>query len=218
MESIKCNKCGVVKSIDSFEYRKDRGSYRHTCKDCRKKINSANYKLKYDLIKDKRNEARRKKYSENKKAINEKRRKIYNQNKDTINAKRREKRTKEMDPIKNLRQQVYNAVLKSYERKGFVRTKSIEEILGCSLEEKVDRMLELYKYSYKKEYENKEKICVDHIIPIWTAKTVEELDDCNHMIQFLPESENIRKGGRISDGIGRNGRIKYVCVDPDIFD
>lgn len=33
---FKCNGCGEIKDIADYEFRKDRGVYRDTCKDCRK--------------------------------------------------------------------------------------------------------------------------------------------------------------------------------------
>ena len=209
-----CNKCGIEKNINEFEFRKDRNSYRNTCKECRRKAS----KEKYELYKDKRNESRRKRYNENKEEINKQRRELYNLNKNEINFRRRAKAKTELTPFQKLKQQVYNAICKSYERKGFVRTKTVEEILGRDLEEYVQRMIDMYEYSYKKPYNEKDKLCVDHIIPIWTARTVEELDDCNRCLQLLPEEENRRKGGKMSNGIGKNGKVIYEYYDPHWFD
>lgn len=193
-----CNKCGIAKSIDNFEYRKDKNSYRNTCKSCR-------------------NEERRKKYNADKDKINEKRREKYNENKDKINETRRNKRN-QLTPTQKLKRQVYNAICNSYERKGFIRTKSVEEILGRSLDEVVEHLIKNYEHRYKKKYDATEKVCVDHIIPIWTAKTVEELDKCNRCLQLLSEKENHRKGGKMSNEIGKNGKVKYERFDPEWFD
>ena len=36
IETKICNKCGIEKSIQEFEFRTDTGKYRNTCKECRK--------------------------------------------------------------------------------------------------------------------------------------------------------------------------------------
>lgn len=199
MDTKVCNKCGISKTLDNFEFRKDKNSYRNTCKQCR-------------------NEAKKQRYNDNKDLINERRREKYNLNKDKINEKRRNKTKNELTPIQKLRKQVYNAICKSYERKGFVRTKSVEGILGRSLDEEIKILVKSYEYEYKKKYDGTEKVCVDHIIPIWTAKNVEELDNCNKCLQLISEEENQRKGGRLSNGVGKNGKVKYVRVPYDWFD
>ena len=40
METKVCNKCGIEKPIEDFQFRKDTNSYRHACKECvnKKKI------------------------------------------------------------------------------------------------------------------------------------------------------------------------------------
>lgn len=208
-----CNKCGSKKSIDDFEFRKDKNSYRNICKECRNKQS----RLRYSLNKDKINEKRRNDYNKHKDEINAKRRETYSYNKDRINVQRKNRNKENIDPFDKLKKQVYNAICKSYERKGFTRTKSVEELLGMSLDEYVTKMLKLYEYSSKRKWDGKEKLCVDHVIPIWSAETVEELDRCNRALQFLTEVENRRKGGKISNGIGKNGKVIYSYFDPKWF-
>ena len=153
----------------------------------------------------------------NKELINQKRRENYALNKDEKNKKRRS--NAEFDPIKKLKKQVASTIYNSYIRKGFQRMKPVDEILGRSLDEEVERLLKYYKHKYKKEYDGTEQVHVDHIIPLWMAKTVDDVDKCNRCLQLLTAKDNNRKSGKLSNGIGRNGRIKYVSYyDTDMFE
>ena len=98
METKICDKCGIEKTIDNFYFRKEKNSYRNTCKDCKNKI-------------------RREKYQNNKEEINKKRREIYAETKDEYNAKRRNR--KNSNPKSRLREQLINTINHSFERKGF---------------------------------------------------------------------------------------------------
>ncbi|HHX69026.1 MAG TPA: hypothetical protein GX708_13380 [Gallicola sp.] len=197
MDSKICNKCGQEKLLSEFEYRNDKNSYRNECKNCR-------------------NKKRRENYNKNKEMINEKRREIYSLNKDEINLKRRN--SIESDPIKKLKKQVTNTIYKSYSRKGIKRTKSINEILGHDLDTEIEKLLKQYKYKYKKDYDGSEELQVDHIMPIWMAKTSEELDNANRALQLLPAAENRRKGGKLANGTYKNGKVRYTYYNPSWFE
>ncbi len=203
-----CNKCGVEKTLDSFEFRKDKNNYRSTCKECRNKQKREKYQLNKDFI----NQKRREKYNINKDEINQNRREHYNENKDEYNTKRRNRNN---DPMSRLRIQLMHSINKAYERKGFVRDESYEEILGYPIDNVIDYLLVTYKSNYKKEWDGILKFDIDHIVPIWTAKTEDELKKlCKRgNLQLLTKEENHRKGGKMS-----NGRGKYVYVDKSFFE
>lgn len=216
METKVCNKCGVEKPINSFEYRKDRNSYRNTCKECR--YNSR--KEKYELSKDEKNKRRREKYQKNKDEINEKRRKIYAEIKEDYNTKRRNRKI--TNPKTRLREQLLNTINRSFERKGYTRTKSYEELLSCSIDRAVDGLLITYKAMYHKEWDGIVKVHIDHLVPLALARNVKEVEKLCHTgnLCLLTQKDNIKKGGRLNDGIGRNGKRKYVpyyYLDPDDF-
>lgn len=190
-----CNKCGLKKDITNFEFRKDRNSYKGTCKDCR-------------------NAARRESYQKNKEQINERRREYYANNIEKSRANRVNNKNK--DVFSKLKNQLKRSINHSFERKGFKRTETFEEVLGCNIEEAVNRLLLTYKVHCKKEWDGIEQVEIDHLIPLVTANTREQvLELCKiGNLRLLSKNENHRKGGRVSNGIGRNGRIKYIyCYD-----
>lgn len=202
MESKVCNICAKEKSIDFFEYRKDKNSYRNTCKECR-------------------NKKRRENYEKNKTEINEKRRENYEKNKVEINEKRRKsKEVKNENPKLKLRAQIIKTIDKSFERKGLKREKKIEEILGCSIDKEVENLLFTYKAIYKKEWDGKEAVNIDHILPLWMANTLDEVEKAcsSGNLQLLTKKDNHIKGGKLSNGRGKNGKVKYeYYYDPEKY-
>lgn len=207
-----CTKCGIQKTLDNFEYRKDKNNYRNVCKECRNKQKREHYQLNKEEI----NEKRREKYQSNRENINQQRRQHYQENKNEYQAKRKNKNN---DPLSRLRKQLIRSINKAYERKGFVREDSYEEILGYPIEKVIESLLLTYKIRYKKEWDGIVEVDIDHIIPLWTARTKEEVKKlCKRgNLQLLTKEENHRKGGKMSNGIGANGKVKYVYYNPNIF-
>jgi hypothetical protein len=78
-----CNKCKYERNEDRFEFRKDRGTFRKVCKDCKNK----NVRKKYTEISRNLSE-RRKEIRENRREeLNEKARQRYWDNRDDLLAK-----------------------------------------------------------------------------------------------------------------------------------
>ena len=198
METKICNKCGIEKELNLFEYRREKNIYRNTCKECRNKIRRDKYKLK-------------------KSEINQKRREYYLEHKEEYNLKRKNRNN---DPISKLKKQLTHSIDKAYERKGFLREDSYEEILGCSIEKMIDHLLFSYKAHYKKEWDGKVKVEIDHIKPIWPAKSKEQLKKLckSGNLQLLTKEDNHIKSGKISNGIEKNGKVKYIWFDSDSLD
>ena len=83
-KTIICNKCGIEKDVSNFDFRKDTGRYRNTCKECRKKISNEYYLSHKEELSEK-NRAYGKKYRiENKEKLSQKGKEYYEQNKDKI--------------------------------------------------------------------------------------------------------------------------------------
>ena len=199
MDKKICIKCENEKPLSDFEFRKDKNSYRNICRECR-------------------NIQRRIHYQLNKEDINEKRRKFYQDNKIEYNTKRRSKNSV---PMVRLRNRLIRSINKAFERKGFVREESYEEILGCSIEKEIENLLFTYKAHYKKDWDGITQVDIDHIIPIWTAKTKEQVKKlCSRgNLCLLTKEENHRKGGKMANGIGKNGKVKYTYFSvSNIFD
>lgn len=82
-----CTKCEKDKEEKCFEFRKDRGSYRTVCKECRNERNRSNYpKIATSL-----SEKRKIKYARDKDSKKEKARERYWKNRDSLLEKARER-------------------------------------------------------------------------------------------------------------------------------
>jgi len=124
-----------------------------------------------------------------------KRNKIYrDKNRDKINKVTREyvaKRKKE-DPLYKLKIDVRRMIYNAHKSKGYKKRLRSFEILGCSGEEfklHIEKQFESWmtwqnhgQYNYKKN----SRWHLDHIIPLASAKTPEDVIRLNHFTNFQP--------------------------------
>ena len=225
MEVKKCSKCGELKDISLFsKNNKTKDKLHCSCKECDKekynknrehnilkmreykKNNPEKVKLYY-----KENQENYKKYRDSNKEViknylskyykdNLHKRKLYlEKTKEERKIKRNiyEKSKRESDPIYKLKQYVRNRI-SFYLRKTKTSKKSETfKIIGCS-------PLELKIYLEKKfiddmSWENQGKWHIDHIIPLSSAKTEDELYKLCHFTNLQPiwATDNIKKGSKI---------------------
>jgi hypothetical protein len=94
--SKECRKCGEVKSLSAFLFRKDTGKHRGVCKDCRNKQVKEYHKLNKEFL-DKYREHYR---SENKDKIKEANLKYYKENRTNILLQKLEYQKQSAEQIK----------------------------------------------------------------------------------------------------------------------
>jgi len=210
----KCTKCEVVKDVNQFYIRKNRGSglagYSSFCKDCQKKenyqyklLNQEKYK-EYNKIYREKNKEYMEDYItkwriENEESLIEKRKEYYQKNKEKIverNYKYCVNRCKH-DTVYKLKRHLRSVILRSIKLVGKKSKKTIE-ILGCSFEE-FKLHLES-KFDDKMNWENQGTYWhMDHIIPISSAKTEEDVYRLNHYTNFQPLFwlDNLKKSNKI---------------------
>lgn len=118
--------------------------------------------------------------------------------KTTRNLKEREKRKNDL--IYKLKTEVRNMINNSFSRKEKQKSKHTEELLGCNIEFFIDYLLQTFKNNYGYEWDKKEKVHIDHIIPLATADTEEEVMRlCNYKnLQLLKAKDNLKKGSKIN--------------------
>jgi len=136
----------------------------------------------------------RKEYNDN----NKSKRKVYlDENRDKINEKRRMnwKIKYENDPLFKLSHSIRTSILDSFNKKSHIKKCNTIEILGCSFEE-----FKLYLESQFEEWmswdnkgnpkdgiiEPNKTWDMDHIIPISSAETKEDIMKLNHYSNFRP--------------------------------
>jgi hypothetical protein len=84
--------------------------------------------------------------------------------------------------------------------KGYNKQSKTEQIIGLSFEDFHKHLIQTCIDTYGK-FDVTLEYAIDHIIPVATAKTEEELIELNHYtnLQLITEEDNARKGSKILD-------------------
>ena len=143
-----------------------------------------------------------KKYSEtHAKEILEKHREYINNNREIVNHKRNihVKKRKENDSFFRYKEQVRHLIIKSFIRKGYTKSSKTFEILGCDYKTLLNHLKKTYKKNYGIEWDEKEEVQVDHIIPLAAATTEEEVIRLCHYtnLQLLKPKDNLEKRAKL---------------------
>lgn len=125
--------------------------------------------------------------------------KYRNANRKQINfrhAKTRRARLKS-DPVYALMYNIRSAISKKIKKMGSVKSCKTELILGCSWLEFISHLERQFLEGMS--WDNRNLWHIDHIIPISTAKTVEDVISLNHCTNLRPmwAVDNIKKGDKI---------------------
>lgn len=172
----KCITCNIEKSLNEFHIsKKEKDGFQHQCKECKKEYyqnNLIHYKEKH------------KEYRDN--------------NSNYINEWFRNR--KKNDPLFKLKCNVRDNIGQSFKRacKGVFRKNSkTQEILGCTLDEFINHLQS--QFTEGMTLENYGIWEIDHIIPISSAKTENEIIKLNHYTNLQPlwKSDNRKKSNKI---------------------
>jgi hypothetical protein len=184
METKICSKCKGEKNICEFSKDKSRkDGYYLNCKQCEK--------IRLKLFRSNNPEKIKEKYKKDKLKNPDYIKEWYKKN-PNYNSEY-EKKRRETDTIFYLRKKVRNRI-RDYFR---YKTKTTIEYLGCEIE--------LLKEHLEKQFvdgmtwENKGDWHIDHIIPLSSAKTEDELYKLCHYTNLQPlwAIDNIKKGKKI---------------------
>lgn len=188
METKVCRICGIEKNIQYF--RKGR-----VCRSCE---NKKNKKWNNDN-KEKMLKYQKEYYKNNINKIKEKRKiqweNWYSKNKEYVKKRKKNKNTLEKNKDK-----IRRTIRLSFRRKGLIKSKHTEEILGISLKNFYCYLLKTFKDNYGYEWDGIEKVHIDHIIPLAIANNEEEVIRlCNYKnLQLLKEKDNLQKSSKIN--------------------
>lgn len=99
------------------------------------------------------------------------------------------------DPIFKLKHQTRNLIKDSFKRRKHYKVDKAEEILGCNIDDFIKYLLTTFKNNYGYEWDGNEKVHIDHIIPLSTAKTESEVYKLCHYtnLQLLKAKDNLEK-------------------------
>jgi hypothetical protein len=200
----KCTKCGIDKCLEQFPKKsQSKDGYAWSCKSCvveygRIKDKDPNTKIKrqeYNKIKNQSTEKKlQNKNWRNEKGIEyNKKYRLNNKNQINIAATNRRKSDINFKLKTNIRSLIY----KSFKRKSegtYIKSKKTEEMLSCTLDEFIQYLQS--KFTEGMTLENHGEWEMDHIIPLSTAETKEEIIKLNHYTNFQPlwKFDNRSKG------------------------
>jgi hypothetical protein len=174
MKSKLCKGCNEFRLLTEFSKSKSEyDGLQRRCKQCNK---SHNDKVKY-------------KFQLYQPLYRDKNRKI-------LNEKRREKeRNKSIESrlIGNIRSRISIVVKK----KGIVKSRKTKEIVGCNPNELINHLKS--KFLTGMSIDNYGKWEIDHIIPISSAKSIDDIYRLNHYTNLQPlwKTDNARKSNKI---------------------
>lgn len=219
-----CTKCKVEKEIIEFSADKNtKSGVRSHCKTCLKEVYIRNQekilarqKEIYDSEKKKQYyqdnseqfTERSKKYHEENKAkilLTKKinydpnlKKEYYKKNKTKINrlASNRIAEKRKTDCIFRLKHNIASLIRNGIKKKGYLKSKRTEEIIGCTIEELLNHLSSMFVEGMS--FENHGEWHIDHIIPLVTAKTEEEVIKLNRYTNLQPlwAKDNLMKSGK----------------------
>lgn len=158
-----------------------------------------NQKLYRDKNKDRIKEYQKSYRDKNKDMYKEKSKEYYSLNNKTIKKRTSEYiyKRKSVDHIFKLKCNVRTIICNALNKKGYSKISRTHEILGCSFE---DLKIHIERQFIKgMTWDNRDKWHIDHIIPMATAKTEEDVIRLNHYTNLRPlwAEENLSKSDKI---------------------
>lgn len=177
MDSLKtCNKCNTEKPLSEFEFR-SHGKYRHACKTCR-----------YEQVKARS-------HTEEFKKVRARSTKKYRSTEHGKEKERLRARKRRQDPLYAIKSKIMGRINQAL--RVTKKSQRTMETVGCSLKELKIHLENSFEANYgiPKEYIGSFKVHIDHITPLNSAKTEEEIYELNHYtnLQYLLAKDNIRK-------------------------
>ena len=176
-----CTKCKEHKLLEDFNRRIDRPfGVRSDCKACSKKTREVYREKNKDVIEI----GRRKYYEKNKERIKER-------------IKKNIKQRIQTDPLFKMRYNIRTLIYMSIKNKGYTKNSRTFDILGCDYNTFIKHIER--QFTKGMTWNNHGEWHYDHIIPISSAQTEEEVIKLNHYTNFqlLWAEDNLRKSNKI---------------------
>lgn len=130
-----------------------------------------------------------------------KRRQISNQkykaaHKEQANQYVRER--KQTDPVYKLKCQARNTIYHSFARTGNAKQERCERVTGLPISDLITYLCSTYEQVYGKAWDGIEPVHIDHIVPLATAKTEDDVMRLCHYtnLQLLTARDNLAKGSK----------------------
>jgi len=213
-----CKGCQIEKPITEFYKHKDKTNGKYYidscyCKKCTSKKRKEYLKKYVQDHKEKLKEQVHQNYLKNREEKIEYQKKYYQEHKKEkreydikyrlLNKEKRNKNESNLyktDRIYKLKKQLRNCIYNSFKKKDFYKKEKTEKIIGCKYNEFIAYLLNSFKNNYGYEWDGKERVHIDHIIPLVTANTEEEvLKLCHYKnLQLLKAKDNLIKSSKLN--------------------
>jgi hypothetical protein len=204
----KCSTCKIEKEICEFhKWKFGVDGYRRVCKECRKNETKKYYEKNSEKIKinvnsyrieniDKIKERNKKNYQKNREKVLLDLKKYRENNKDKRNEYQRIR--KSVDPIFKLKHNMNSRLRVFLKSKNLTKKNKTFEVIGCTPKELKEHLENQFTDGMSWDKMGKE-IHIDHIIPLSSAKTEEEIYKLCHYknLQPLWAIDNMKKGDKI---------------------
>jgi hypothetical protein len=208
METKTCSKCGDTQELCFFQKdNSKKDGYRPDCKSCRKEYSNLNYykfKERNSIYKSESRKNNPEKFAEREKIYRlnnpnkvKLRRKTYYENNKEKQFKYVRERSK-TDPIFKLGNNMRRRISIFFTLNNITKRNKTFDIVGCTpefLKEHIEKQFtEKMSWGLMGKY-----IHIDHIIPLSSAKTEEEVYQLCHYTNLQPlwAEDNLRKGNKI---------------------
>jgi hypothetical protein len=137
----------------------------------------------------------------NREKVRAQHKKYYEENKERIKVRCRvyQDRRRAADPLFKLSGDVRSLIWRSFKNKGWRKSSKTQEILGCDFETLQAHLIQTAKANYGGKYFPKRPYHVDHIVPVSSSTTEEELIKLNHYtnLQYLYPQHNRQKSDKL---------------------
>jgi hypothetical protein len=199
-----CTKCGITKDVDQFYkasvpksgvYRGD--GYKSMCKECFVKRasfwNKSNPDRRLEISRKSAEKNRDKKNAYYASDVAKTKAEIWRKKNVVAYMKRR----RETDPLYAFKWRTRQMLQKAFSRNGYTKSSKSSEILGCTWAE---FMLHIERqFLPGMTWQNRSEWHIDHIIPLATAKTEEDVVKLNHHTNLRPmwAQDNLRKSAKL---------------------
>lgn len=125
----------------------------------------------------------------------------YRANRKKANETKRKRRLerRKADPLFALKTSVRSAVTKAFKNKGYSKTSQAGTILGCDWNQ-LKHHIES-QFTNGMNWDNRHKWHIDHIIPLASAQSKEDVERLNHYSNLRPlwSIDNLKKGAKTTE-------------------
>lgn len=182
METKVCTKCGRELPLSDFYNNISKKDGKDSiCKECDK-------------------ENRKKYYENNREKILEYQKEYYENNKGRRNKHKKEyaKNRRKEDELFAVIDRCRVRIRKFIRYSGYKKTSKTFEMIGCTPEQLLEHLHKTWYDNYGTEY-NGEPVHIDHIIPLSSAKTEEDVYRLCHYtnLQYLKPEDNLAKSDKL---------------------